>query len=59
MIGMRLISTQLTKAQSCPKFFSKKIKANATVHNNNWVCYSFAHNYINLQCVDRTKIVMT
>ena len=57
---MRLISIQQTKAQSCPKFKKKnKIKANAAVHNNNWVCYSFTHDYINLQCVGRTKMVMT
>ena len=59
---MQLISIQQTKAQSCPKFQKKikikKIKANATVHNN-WVCYSFTHDYINLQCVGRTKMVMT
>ena len=42
---------RIRKSTKVFKIIFQNIKANATAHNNNWVCDLFAHNYINLQCL--------
>ena len=47
------------KSTKLSKILFQKLKANPTVHINNWVCYSLARKYINLQLVGRIKMVLT